>query len=86
MLFSRVRCISDDISDDVSADNFVLVVNAREYKTHEKQKNRRREESITVLLPPLQRLSATFHHVLLMLKSSKHSFIALEMVKMEENV
>jgi hypothetical protein len=82
VLFSRVRLISDEIS----ADNFVLVVNAREYKTHEKQKNRRREESIAVLLPPLQRLSATFHHVSLMLKSSKHSFIALEMVKMEENV
>jgi hypothetical protein len=42
--FSRIR----PISDDISADNFILVVNAREYKTHEKQKNRRREESIAV--------------------------------------
>ena len=44
--FSRIR----PISDEISADNFVLVVNAREYKTHEKQqKNQRRNESI---VPP----------------------------------
>jgi hypothetical protein len=31
------------ISDEISADNFILVVNAREYKTHEQQpKNQRR--------------------------------------------
>jgi hypothetical protein len=37
--FSRIR----PISDEISADNFVLVVNAREYKTHEQQpKNPRR--------------------------------------------
>jgi hypothetical protein len=42
VLFSRVRPISDDISADISGDNFVLVVNAREYKTREKQKSRRR--------------------------------------------
>ena len=59
--FAR-SCISDDISDDISADNFVLVVHAREYKTREKQKGRRREESI-VLLPPLQRLHAASRHL-----------------------
>jgi hypothetical protein len=37
--FWRVR----PISDEISADNFILVVNAREYKTHEQQpKNQRR--------------------------------------------
>jgi hypothetical protein len=66
VLSSRVR----PISDEISADNFVLVVNAREYKTHEKQKNRCREESIGP--PPLQRLSVmAIHHVSVMLKSSK---------------
>jgi hypothetical protein len=58
VLFSRVR----PISDEISADNFVLVVNARAYKTHEKQKNQRREESI-VPPPLMQRLSVAIHHV-----------------------
>jgi hypothetical protein len=47
--FSRVR----PISDEISADNFVLVVNAREYKTHEQQpENQPREES-SIVPPPL---------------------------------
>jgi hypothetical protein len=50
--FSRVR----PISDEISADNFVLVVNAREYKTHEQQpKNQRRCKESSIVPPPLLR-------------------------------